>query len=98
MDTAANCLSRDRRAHGEIKATSRTALLATQHPDTDKLTLTGGRLDGKPVQVLMDAGSQVSIVKVSLVDPAKWSRESVKVRCVHGDRWLEEYSEGCTYT
>ena len=42
-------------------------------------------LDGRDVQVLLDTGSETSIVRASLVDPNKCTQQMVKVQCVHGD-------------
>ncbi len=80
---AMNCPRR--KAYKDTKANSKPALVAMRSPD-QALTLKEGYLDGKPVRILQDTGSQVSIVKASLVDPNKWSQESMEVCCVHGDK------------
>ena len=49
------------------------------------MVLREGQLDGKDVQVLLHTGSETSIARASLVDPAKCSQQTVKVKCVHGD-------------
>jgi len=48
-----------------------------------------GYLEKKPVQILMDSGSEITVVKASLIDPKRWNREElVRVQCVHGNEIL----------
>ena len=43
-----------------------------------------GALEGRPVQVLIDTGSRMSVARADLVDQSKW-KEDVELQCVHGD-------------
>ena len=41
------------------------------------------------MQILVDSGSEITVVKASLVDPNRWNREElVRVQCVHGKEIL----------
>jgi len=48
------------------------------------MTLRKSYLEVKPVQILVDSGSETTVVKASLIDPKGWNRE-VRVQCVHGN-------------
>lgn len=49
-----------------------------------------GKLEGRPVQNLIDSGSSLTMVHVDKVPPSKIRHmEKVPVKCVHGD--TEEY-------
>ena len=78
----------NRKTQGSERADS-PVLMATP------LALRKGQLDGKDVQILLDTGSEVSIARASLVDPDKWSQETVRVQCIHGDEisinWSQMY-------
>ncbi len=59
-------------------------MIATKHEDRN-LPLRSGYLEGKLVEILLDTGSQVSIIKPGLVDSSKLTGETSRVCCVHGD-------------
>jgi hypothetical protein len=69
----------NRKAPDDERAGSQSVLMATQHLG-NPLELRKGQLGGKDVQVLLDTGSEMSIARASLVDPAKWSQEIVRVQ------------------
>jgi len=76
------------KAQQSVRARSKPALIACSNPG-EKLALREGYLEGKPVQILVDSGSEITVVKASLVDPNRWNREElVRVQCVHGNEIL----------
>ena len=52
---------------------------------TEGSHIKSGVLDGKPVTVLVDTGSRMSVVRADLVDTNKLSERTAKLECVHGD-------------
>ena len=53
-----------------------------------------GKLDGVRAQVLVDTGSDWTLVSSILVDKARWIQgDSVPVKCVHGD--TVQYATAC---
>ena len=44
-----------------------------------------GYLEGKPMQILVDSGSKITVVKDSLIDPKRWNQKLVRVQCEHGN-------------
>ena len=71
----------NRKTQGSGRSNCQSVLMATQHLG-NPLALRKGQLDGKDVQVLLDTGSEMSIARASLVDPVKWSQETVRVQCI----------------
>ena len=52
---------------------------------TEMTHVKSGVLDGKPVTVLVDTGSHMSVVRADLVDKTQLKEEIAKLECVHGD-------------
>ena len=68
-----------------MRARSKPALNVCSNPG-EMLALREGYLEWKPVQILVDSGSEITVVKASLIDPKRWNREEL-VR-VHGNEIL----------
>jgi hypothetical protein len=55
-------------------------------PDDESISTDGYSTSGQHAGTKKrTTGSEMSIARASLVDPAKWSQETVRVRCIHGD-------------
>ena len=37
------------------------------------------------MQILVDSGSEITVVKDSLIDPKRWNQKLVRVQCEHGN-------------
>ena len=45
------------------------------------------KLDSKPIGILLDTGSKMSIVRADLVSQARWKMDDrMPIQCVHGDQ------------
>ena len=76
------------KAQQSVRARSKPVLIACTNPG-EKLALREGYVEGKPVQILMDSSSKITVVKASLIDPKRWNwEELVRVQCVHGSEIL----------
>ena len=72
-----------------VKAKSKPALFNQSGEEGQSTTETSyvkaGSLDGKPVTVLVDTGSRISVVRADLVDENKYMKGTAELECVHGD-------------
>ena len=82
MDTLQSIVPK---AEQSMRARSKPALIVCSNP-REMLALREGYLEWKPVQILVDSGSEITVVKASLIDPKRWNREEL-VR-VHGNEIL----------
>ena len=82
MDTLQSIVPK---AEQSMRARSKPALIVCSNP-REMLALREGYLEWKPVQILVDSGSEITVVKASLTDPKRWNREEL-VR-VHGNEIL----------
>ena len=85
MDTLQSIVPK---AEQSMRARSKPALIVCSNP-REMLALREGYLEWKPVQILVDSGSEITVVKASLIDPKRWNwEELVRVQCVHGNEIL----------
>ena len=82
MDTLQSIVPK---AEQSMRARSKPALIVCSNP-REMLALREGYLEWKPVQILVDSGSEITVVKASLTDPKRLNREEL-VR-VHGNEIL----------
>jgi hypothetical protein len=72
-----------------VKAKSKPALFNQSVEEEQSATETSyvksGSLDGKPVTILVDTGSRISVVRADLVDESKRTEGTAQLECVHGD-------------
>ena len=72
-----------------VKAKSKPALFNQSGEEGQSTTETSyvqsGSLDGKPVTILVDTGSRISVVRADLVEESKCTEGTAALECVHGD-------------
>ena len=74
--------------HSGVNTTSRPAYLSTDmESGCGDRFVKDAKLDGKPIGILLDTGSKMSIVRADLVSQARWKMDDrMPIQCVHGDQ------------
>ena len=73
-----------RQLHSGVNATSRPAYLSTDvESGCGDRFVKDAKLDGKPIRILLDTGSKMSIVRADLVSQARWKMDDrMPIQCI----------------
>ena len=79
------CFNCQQKGHFANQCPSKPAMFCSREPAATEPARTG-LVDGLPVdRILLDTGAATTMVHKALVDPTKLSKETVDIRCAHGD-------------
>ena len=85
------------RLQSGVRATSRPAFLSTStevETNCEDKFVRNGKVDGKPIKILLDTGSKMSIVRADLVNQTRWNvKDGMPIQCVHGDQLIYPTAE-----